>query len=214
MRECSLMAGRDWFRNDTWTPAIEEQFYAKLRRATKQKRAQYACLQAYHLRHSQPEIALRLLDEYFAVPERSDDARAYTFRAQAYLVLENIDEAVKAYESAINTEKKFPNFTTDARIDLPFLIASRCIHARYPLAMALLADPGTLLFPYQRFRHHASLAFILADSDELRAARSHAAAALREAEAGDSGLRYHPELGLVSNVEDSTRLRLLGIAAV
>jgi tetratricopeptide (TPR) repeat protein len=173
------MSDREWFRNDAWTAAIEAQFYAKLRRATKQRRAQYLCLQAYHLRRSAPEIALRLLDEYFAVPERFDDARAHTFRAHAQLALEDIDEAVKAYEAALDTEKKFPNSTTDARIDLPFLIASRRIQAKYPLAMTLLADPGILLFPYQRFKHHASLALILAERNELSAASSHAVAALR-----------------------------------
>ncbi len=206
------MSDRNWFRSNIWSPEIEEQFNAKLRRATKQKRAQYVCLQAYHLRESHPEIALRLLDDYFAIPVRSDDARAYTFQAEAHLFLGNIAEAITAYESALDTENKFPHVKTEARIELPFLISSRSIQSKYTYALALLADPGILLFPAQRFKHHASLAFILADKDELGAARPHAVAALREAQAGNSGLRYHPQLGLVSEVQDSLRLRLLSIA--
>jgi hypothetical protein len=137
---------------------------------------------------------------------------AHIFRADARLALENIDEAVKAFEAALDTEKKLPNLVTNAKIDLPFLIASRCIQAKYPLAMTLLADPGALLFPIQRFKHHASLGLMLAERDELSAASLHAGAALREAQAEESGLRYHRQLGLVADVEHSIRLRLLVIA--
>src|SRR5690242_6077191 len=143
------MSDRNWFRSNIWGPEIEEQFNAKLRRATKQKKAQYVCLQAYHLRRSHPEIALRLLDEYFAMPVRSDDACAHTCRADAHLSLGNIAEAIAAYESALDTENKFPHMKTEARIELPFLISSRRIESKYAYALNLLADPGILLFPSQ-----------------------------------------------------------------
>jgi hypothetical protein len=41
-----------------------------------------------------------------------------------------------------------------------------------------------LLFPVQRFKHHASLALILADTSEPAAARSHAVDALAQVQAG------------------------------
>jgi hypothetical protein len=208
------MSRQDWFRSSVWNPQIEEGFYAKLGRATKKKRPQYLCLQAYHLRQSHSLIALRLLAEYFALGDHLDDSRAHTFRADAHLTLGNIEQALEAYESALAREKQFPHAVTDARVELPFLIASRGIRSKYRRALTLLADPGTLLFPIQRFRHHASFALILADSNESDMARSHAVAALREAQTGNSGLRYHPELGLVADTDDQVRLRLSQIAGI
>jgi tetratricopeptide (TPR) repeat protein len=122
-----------WFRNEDWTSAIEQNFYAKLKRA--RRKAQYLCLQAHHLSQSHPEIALRLLNEYFALDDRFDHARAFSFQANAHLALGNIDLAIEAYERGLAREKEFPNHRTQSWIELPYLIATRQIQSKYQRAL-------------------------------------------------------------------------------
>jgi len=76
----------DWFRNEDWSPEIEEQFFRKLGRARSQK-AQYLRVQAYTLRKTRPEIALKLLETYFATGDTSFVALAYDDQAAAYTAL-------------------------------------------------------------------------------------------------------------------------------
>jgi hypothetical protein len=117
-----------------------------------------------------------------------------------------------AYESALAREQEFPNLLTEARFELPFLIASHHIRTKYDDALLLLGNPGVLLFPRQRFIHHASWALILSDREDADLARAHAVAALREAQTQESGLRYHPQLGLIGEAHHALRLQLSRIA--
>lgn len=205
------MSRQDWFRSTVWNPQVEEQFYAKLSRARRRSRPQYICIQAYHLCQGHPHVALRLLDEYFLLGDHFNDNRAYVFRAEAHLAIGETDKAIEAYELALAREEEYPQSRTDTRLELPFLIASRRINAKYERALELLGTPGTLLFPIQRFKYHASLALIYADSQQ-DLSTSHAIAALQEARADISGLPYHPELGVVGNRYDTVQAQLSAIA--
>jgi tetratricopeptide (TPR) repeat protein len=150
---------QDWFRNEDWNQEIEAQFRLKLGRA--KKKAQYLCLQAYHLCQSHPRVALLLLDEYFRLDHRFNDARAYRFRAQAYRFLNNIHKAVEAFECALERESAFAGYETDSRVELPNLIATEGIHSLSERALQLLAKPGIMLFPVERFKYRAAYALIL-----------------------------------------------------
>lgn len=99
--------GADWFRNTTWNDTIERTFDEKLGRA--RKRDQYLRIQACTLAHSHPEVALRLLDRYFALNDDFDHAQAHVDRATALLSLGRVDEALAAYEAALARESAFPN---------------------------------------------------------------------------------------------------------
>jgi tetratricopeptide (TPR) repeat protein len=189
------MSRQEWFRNEEWNSEVEQNFYSKLKKA--KRKAQYLCIQAHHLSHSHPHIALRLLDEYFGLDDRFDDTRAFTFRADAYLALEQTEKAMDAYEHALAREKEFPNVRTESPIELPYLIATMRIRSRYERAMQLLEGTDTMLFPVQKFKYHAALALIAAELGRTEPAREHATEALREGERDHSGLRYHAKLGLV-----------------
>ena len=71
----------DWFRNTTWNASVEQAFDDKLRRARRQE--QYLRVQVCTLARSHPDVALKLLDRYFALPNDFDHAQAHVDRASA-----------------------------------------------------------------------------------------------------------------------------------
>src|SRR5690606_19549407 len=163
------------FRNPTWNVAVAPVFEEKLRRA--RRKGQYLRIQASMLAVSHPQVALDLLDRYFALPDQLDQAQAHVDRARALLALERTDDAIESYEAALAREAAFPNLQTQASLDLPFLIATRGIKSRYEQAVELLeAHENRLMFPVDRFRWHAAHCLMAADTG---VAKSHAAQALR-----------------------------------
>jgi tetratricopeptide (TPR) repeat protein len=206
------MARDDWFRNADWNAAIERAFFEKLRRA--KNKAQYLRIQAGTLTHKHPEVALRLLDEYFKLGDHFDDAQAHVDRASAYLSHGDMAQAVKAYETALAVEDQRPNVKTQAYLDLPFLIASLDIHSHHEQALHLLQQhKSRLMFPVDHFRWHAAHALISYARGRTSSAREHAQLALDAAGMDHSGFRYHPSAGLVGNRYESVRLRLSAVVA-
>jgi tetratricopeptide (TPR) repeat protein len=187
----------DWFRNTAWNESVERAFDEKLRRA--RRKGQYLRIQACTLARSHPEVALKLLDRYFDLPDDSDYAQAHVDRATALLALGRVNDAIKSYEAALAREAVFPNLQTQAYLDLPYLIATREIRERYERALQLSqAYEARLMFPVDHFRWHAARALIAADSGEPGVARVHAERALEEAARERSRFRYHPSVGLVT----------------
>jgi tetratricopeptide (TPR) repeat protein len=187
------MARQDWFRNTDWNPEIKATFYKKLGRA--RKKDQYLKIQAYYLSCTFPEVALDLLEEYFARGDKFFLADAFVTQASAYLSLGNIENAFTSYERALNREREFPHAGTEAFVDYPFLVAKRRCRERYDSALEVLRGKKTGIFRVHAFKREAALALILADLKECSSAREHAVAALGFAETPGSGLRYHPHLG-------------------
>lgn len=197
----------DWFRNKTWNDAIERAFDEKLRRA--RKKEQYLRIQACTLARTHPEVALKLLDRYFRLPDEFDHAQAHVDRAKAFLALGRENEAIGSYEAALTREAAFPKLKTQAYLDLPYLIATKGIRNRYDQALKLLqAHEARLMFPIDHFRWHAAAALIAADTQKPAIARMHAERAL-EAEAREhSGFRFHPSVGLVTEQYDNITRKL------
>jgi tetratricopeptide (TPR) repeat protein len=205
------MARDDWFRNTEWNNAIEEAFFAKLRRA--RDKAQYLRIQACTIAKSHPEVALRLLDQYFNLGQHFDRAQAHVDRASAYLSLGDIEAAFKAYESALAIEEQFPSLQTNAYLELPFLVACSGTSGRYEQAMNLLRHhKSRLTFPIDHFRWHASQALILSELNQAPTARIHARQALQAASEDHSGFRYHRGIGLVREQHEDLRSRLCKLA--
>lgn len=204
------MSRHEWFRNDHWNAEIELAFYSKLKRS--RKKAQYIRIQACYLCRSYPQIALQLLDEYFALDDHFDDASAFGTKAECYLALGDVNCAIHAYEQAVAQEEQFRGPRTQSRIELPYLIATHQVRSKYGRALQLLEASDTMLFPLQRFKYHTAYALISADLSKVEAARRHANDALREAQCEHSGLRYHANLGLVDTSYDNVRVRLEQIA--
>lgn len=92
------MTSEDWYRNKDWNSRIELSFFDKLRRA--RRKEQYLRIQASTLASSHPEVALRLLDEYFRLNDNFDHAQTYVDRATAYLAMGQLEDAIQAYEDA------------------------------------------------------------------------------------------------------------------
>jgi len=201
------MARDNWFRNQEWNPVIEEAFFSKLRRA--RDKSQYLRIQACTLAKKEPFVALRLLDEYFSQTNQFDRAQALVDSASAYLALGQMDKAIAAYESALAHEEQQPSVKTQAYLDLPFLIATQKLVARYEQAMVLLeVHQSRLMFPVDVFRWHAAYALIAGEVDLPDVARAHAKSAMDAASRDQSGFGYHPSVGLVADRYNEIRSRL------
>ena len=206
------MARDDWFRHTEWNAEIEAAFFEKLHRA--REKQQYLRIQASTLARHHPEVALRLLDKYFELGDHFDYAQAYVDRASAHLALGDTERAIAAYETALAREQQYPNLLTQAYLDLPFLIASRRIGARYDQALQLLRQhSGRLTFLVDHFRWHAAHALILSAQGDTSLARQHAQRALETATLDHSGFRYHPSVGLVGTQYEEVREQLSAAAA-
>jgi len=195
------MGRDDWYRNTFWSPVISSEFEAKLQRA--RKKAQYLNIQAGVLAKSEPTVALELLERYFEEDDEFFQAPAHVNRASALLTLGRLADAVAAYEAALAHEHKFASVRTRAFLELPYLIATHGITARFEQAIQLLDSSwDQLVFPIDRFMANATLA-IISDSapDGAKAAESYARSALQASTAELSGLPYHPDVGLVDGGE-------------
>jgi tetratricopeptide (TPR) repeat protein len=204
----------DWYRNTEWDEGIEGAYRAKLSRA-RSMRPQYLQIQASQLVNKYPEVALSLIDEYFQTYEDFVVPSAYCVRAEAYVSLGRIEEAVEAYKSALAWEKDHPHFITNARIDLPILVAEKRLEAEYDNAMSVLNDrfrPSDHSWPSMRYYWNGCCALILYEQRQNSDARKFAERALRAATETESPFRYHRSMGLVKDTADEFGLRLKRIA--
>jgi tetratricopeptide (TPR) repeat protein len=205
-----IMGREDWYRNKDWNAEIESAFLSKLRRA--RDRSQYLRIQACTLSGIKPEVALRLLDEYFKLPEGHDYAQAWVDRASALVALGRVEEAIQAYESALLREAEFPKSLTQAYLAMPYLIATRSLTEYFERAIRVLdSHVSRLMFPVDRFMWNAAHA-IIASSNQKGDASLYATAALKEADENSSGFQYHQGVGLVSAKHSEVVKRLKVIA--
>jgi tetratricopeptide (TPR) repeat protein len=204
---CGQKIVTDWFRNTTWNKEVEEMFEEKLRRA--RRKEQYLRIQACTLARSQPEVALRLLDRYFRMPDDFDHAQAHVDRADALLALNRVPEAIESYEAALARESAFPNLQTQAYLDLPYVIATRGLRDHYGRAVELLlTSEARLMFPVDRFRWYTARTLIAAAEGDHQLARTNANRALEAASVDNSGFRYHASVGLVTGKYDDVIRKL------
>jgi len=202
----------NWWRNVSWNGEIEAAFFNKLARA--RNKTWYLRNQAAAIASNCPEVALRLLDQYFASGGDLQEAEAHFYRARAHIVLRDMDAAVLAFEATLAREDAVPNFLTWAFHELPVLIATERMSARYDRAVEVLMQrKDRLTFPVQLYQWHGALALILHEQGRASEARHEAHKALEAAEMTDSGFRYHPTLGLVSDTADEFGKRLRDIAS-
>ena len=208
------MTREDWYRNETWGPEVEREFFAKLSRARTQ-RDQYLVIQALSLVDKEPQVALRLIDQYFDTRTTEyDTLRALVVRAEAYVVLGDLTKAVEWYKAALRREDERPNNLSDTYIALPFLIAQSQLRDEYDYALELLIEhKERLTFPIDHFRWQASCALILEAQGLSDLARDHARLAVQIAGIRKSGFRYHQDLGLVGRRDDEVVKAMYRIGA-
>lgn len=208
----TLVGRHDWYRSTSWNSEIEETFFKKLGRA--RDKSQYLRIQASILAPHHPEIALRLLEQYFALGDDFDIAQAHVDRATAFLHLNQLNSAILAYEAALTREANYPKLQTRAYIELPFLIATERLSQFYSRALSLLdTHKHRLMFPRDHFQWNCAIALIRSEQGDLLAAHDAAQRALEAALQVHSGFRYHPEVGLVGEMDASLRQRLMELVA-
>jgi hypothetical protein len=205
------MGRDDWYRNTTWNSRVEAEFFAKLSRA--RNRAQYLRIQAGYLTDAgYPEQALGLYEKFFAIGDEWQYALAYADKAEAHLLLGDVNAAIVSYEQALEVETARPNIGTRASLDLPYLIASKRLRHLYARALEVLATSRLNAFPVDRYVANGVRALILQEQGRSSVARSFAQAALAASAETKSGFRYHQDLGLVASTDDEFGTRLKAIA--
>jgi tetratricopeptide (TPR) repeat protein len=190
------LSREDWYRNTDWNEEIAEAYFAKLKRA--RSKDQYLRIQANYLASSHPEVALELLEQFFALNDPFDYAQAYCDKAKAYIAQGNTEEAIKAYQSALEQESTKKGVLTEAYIALPMLIAEHELKDQYRYGVELLKNNiDRLTFPVDHFRFHSALAIFEKGLGNMEEASKQAGLALDAAHIKKSGFRFHQKLGLV-----------------
>jgi tetratricopeptide (TPR) repeat protein len=191
----------DWYRNSNWNGDIESEFRQRLGRA--RDKSQYLRIQASHLAAIHPQVALSLLDQYFALGDHVDKAQAHVDRARAYVALEDVDAAISSYEEALTREREIPSWKTQAYLDYVCLVTNLRVTRLYVRAMEVLdAHRERPVFPVDRYRANGARAILLQELGRTEEARSFADLAMAAAREVASGFRHHEQLGLVKSIGD------------
>lgn len=202
-----------WYSNTTWNEEIEAAFFERLKRARYHK-PHYLRLQARTLTRTHPQVALRLLDLYFNTGQQTAFlALAHVDRANAYIALGQIDAAIAALQTALAREVVFPNVATRACFQLPKLVVIELRRDLYPRAREILDDASSrIAFPVDKYEHYGARALLLHDLHHFESAREYAELALEAAALDHSGIPRHPDVGLVTDIENDFHTRLCRVA--
>jgi tetratricopeptide (TPR) repeat protein len=197
----------EWFRNEDWSPEIEEQFFRKLSRARSQK-AQYLRIQACYLSKKKPEIALSLLDRYFELGDHFGDAQAFVDQAHSFDALGDREQSAASFEKALLREQEFPNSLTQAGYEFPLFVAMHKMASKYGMAIEVTERyRAKAVFPVNLFCGFAASALISLELGSEREAADFARQALSAA-AMQSPFPRHSSIGLVDNKYDEVKAQL------
>jgi tetratricopeptide (TPR) repeat protein len=176
----------DWYSKTTWTEADQADFFARLKRSrTAHNKANYLWVQARELdkvglSHKAMMLLNKVLTEF---PEPYWLPLVCKLKAEIFVKIGNLDEAIAFYRRALVVENKM----------MPL----------YDEALAVLDEmelPGKK-FPVQIYKKNGILAIIAAHKRQSENARKFAQIALDAVAKDNSGFRYHPKFGLVQDQE-------------
>jgi tetratricopeptide (TPR) repeat protein len=199
----------DWYRRTEWSPEVERDFFARLKRSRRHNRAQYLRVQAVHLIDAGGadrfrkalELLERLIREYDAPTEL---AQAQALRGSALIGLGDTQGAIEALRSSFAAQRAFPTVQTMAYLQFGMLAVQHNRPELYREALSALDEFAGFeleLFPIQEYQAAVIRAVALDALGAHEEARSQANRALDAARKKETPLRYHRQLGLVV-VED------------
>ena len=197
----------DWYRNTEWSPAIAQDFEARLARSRGQK-AQYLSLQGLALVPKHADVAAGLLHRVVERGDPHETVRALATLATAYLAQGNVEGALETYEAALERQIVQPNVVAVQPADYLFVIGYFRAASRIPAAVVIaeaMQDDG-IFGPDPQVLAAKALVFDLAGRRaEARAAAAKALPMVDELGDGEA-------LG-VNVAELRTRLAEIGEAA-
>ena len=193
----------EWFRRTTWTDRDRDDFNARLKRSRGiGNKAQYLRIQAGHLADAGLHAAaIELLDWLLTeFPVRIEQAVAHLQKAGALAGLGQIEPAIHEFRAALQAERDFPSVRTQAWLAFALFAVENELTGSYDEVSDVLKefrDEAGLSLPVIEYGYSAVQAIIADFRGDRMSAREFAKRALAEASKVRSGLRYHPELGLV-----------------
>lgn len=212
------MGSDGWYRRRSWSDEEERAFYERLKRSRGAfHKAQYLRIQAFHLAEANLHAAaIRLLDDLIANhPDASQLAAGLRQRGESKLRAGSVAEGMDDLRRAFEAERKFPSVRSFPCLTFAYEAAMRGLADLYDEAEAMLkeeAGDGGFPFPVQRFLYAASRAVIAGHRGDATKASELARRALRDAGAGHSGFSRHAQVGLVRDVEQNVREKLVELA--
>ncbi len=199
------MEKQDWYRKTTWESDDQRDFFARLARARGDlSKAQYLLIQASYLaKTGDPKLllgALTLLDLMIErYPSQHFSASAYFKKAICLQILGRLWDAIQSYRLSFSAQRTFPNWRTDAAINFGMLVVRHELTELYDEALSLLEEfTPSHMFPSEEYGYFATKAILADYHNESSFAFEYAQKALQAKAIEDSGLRYHPKFGLVT----------------
>ncbi len=158
--------------------------------------------------------AIKLLQQLFAeLPEPSELATAHVQMAECLMAMDQRENALNAYRTALRVEKEFPQRRTNAWLDFPWLVVTKRMRQLYSEARSFLEWGNRQpRFPIEEYKLATVEAFMAEDEGSVGTAKRFARIALNVAQRTHSGFRYHPTLGLVKDQEQEVKERLEKLA--
>lgn len=196
---------KDWFRRKTWTSTDEEEFFAKLKHARNDGRAQYLKIQAIELVETRKnellDVAEVLLNKVLVeYPEnRFEKSSVLHTLGDIYKLRGNYEKALDYYGQSLDFEKVYPRVITSSYLDFSELVVKTGSKSLYEATEALLESKlEEQLFPVVKYKMYSILSIINHEGGNLEKARYYRDLAEKNADAETSGLRYHKLLGVVT----------------
>ncbi len=179
-------------------------------------------IQAVHLMQSgarsNVQAALDLLNLCLAeyAPDATELEELHQARGGCFEQLGQANAALDAYRLALQARRAAPGVQTTAPLDFAYLVVREHRTDLYVEAMDALTqyvEPVVLLFPDTQYRYCAASAIIAQETGETARARDFASKALQAASKTGSGLSYHPDVGVVTNIDRDIERRLKKIVS-
>lgn len=205
------MGRNDWYRNTTWTEDIRKSFFDRLGRSrTTYNKAQYARIQASHLRETGKkqniQAAIELLNLMIKQwPEPSQLATAYLQKALCFEDLGMNKPAIEAYRKSVKAEEESKKLRVGACLHFGWFVIAHGLKKYYDEVLSSIENNETLkeitpflIWPIYRYKFSAIFAVILKSKGEKEAAQRFAVRALEAMDIKESPFRYHKKEGLVT----------------